>query len=161
MVRENGPWLASKIKARLAMERHGWPLNPVIVCPDQEQGADVFAEMLVAVLNVQVVRIPRGVITECTRTRACGDFVRSHRSADWYHRLRHCSGEVIILDEFTVTRGTFLGLTRLLGCCLGKPPVCYFSICDFGDDTMPERWRPAPTNLVQTLYEWPKPSNYS
>ena len=155
IVKANGAWLAAKIRQRVEREVTEWPVDTMLVCPLDEEGSTVLSDTLHRVLATDVVQVPRGVIQECAQHFGTPNMSRirdQHGGDEWFQKLTRCADRMVVLDEFTVSGRTFLGIYALLG-LLGKQILCCVALCDFGPDVdrASEQLAAFP---VHSLYKW-------
>jgi len=151
MIEKHGAWLAFKMHKRLESRPEGIKPDTVVICPD-EKGSVVYSEYLRFVLGFQIIRIPRDVIDIFKNG---GDQLALLKRAsenthpDWFNRVASITdAEVIIVDEFNRSGGTFEGIKGLLN-YFRKQPSCYFPLIDMNPE-----WSSQCDVPTFSLYDW-------
>ncbi len=162
LVRKNGAWLATKVRALFDFVPKGFPSDPVIVCP-REEGSIVFTDCLNLAFEVTIIRVPKEYIN-LSKDFSKEDFFNKLQEKlgkdhpNWYVMLDSLSTEqVVVMDEFCVSGGTWKGLMKLLQ-HFGHNLSCAIAITNFNPsltiDGLP----------IYSLYEiqsYPKPELYT
>ena len=129
-VEQNGAWLSTKLRLIMNSMPHGFPTAPVIVCPD-EIGSRVFSNFLKAILNLDVIRIPKVIINKFIDPIESEIEEIISRNDLWCQQLKTSTvPSLILIDEFNMSGKTRLGMINMLE-HFKKKTLCYFSIVDF------------------------------
>lgn len=139
MVKNNGPWLASKVPDLLFQEIEKRPTDVIIVCP-KERGANALADLLESIYKFSIIKIPRRIINKNikgAKTKELEGIQKRSKSKIpiWYHQLKTMHAEaIIVLDEFIASGNTMSGMTNIIN-YFQKEVTCYLSLADFSPDT--------------------------
>jgi hypothetical protein len=128
----NGPWLASKVTDLLHMASNEPVSDSVIVCPDEE-GSQILVRYLDIVTGATVIHIPREIIDLFYDGFDFAALEKQWQNTQpaWFVALSTLSAqEVVVIDEFSRSRGTFDALRRLLF-EFHTSIRCFVSMADF------------------------------
>ena len=151
MIEKYGAWLALKVGELLFRKPGSLPADAVIVCPEHEVGSQAFTDYLKFLLDFTVIRIPRKVIDEYRKDAVAAEAQTTaikNEDPDWYRDLLTASPEIIVIDEFNASGGTFEGMKKLLN-TFGKTVQCFLSLNDLNP-----KWSDAQSIPVYSLYRW-------
>jgi len=137
MVKENGAWLASKIKYQLlSIIGKEFPANPVLlICPDEDGARILSAYIQVLHEGLTVVRVPEDDFKVCrdpssnlNEVLKKWELARPH----WYVQITEASSVagIAIVEEFCVSGGTRKAFLRLLA-ALDRKALAHLAIVDF------------------------------
>lgn len=149
LVQRHGPWLASRLWRRLQRASNELPTDTLFVCPDQ-RGAQVLTDFLRLVVGAASIRIPRDDIDAVAAGAALAMTPPPPSPQPlWKVQLAKSTvAEVVVLDEFNWSGGTFHALTQLL-LAHGKTVAAYACLADLNPSTSKDFGVPC-----YSLYEW-------
>lgn len=157
MISLYGAWLAAKVRGVLSSQPGGFPADAVIVSPEHESGSQVLTDYLKMILEVTVIRVPRGAINAFvnlnSESKAALALIREE-CPPWYRNLVSSSQyDIVLMDEFNASGQTLHGLRNLLT-HIGKSAQCYFVLNDLNP-----MWSDQQHVPVYSLYRWQSFSN--
>lgn len=135
MSRQNGAWLACKVRDRLTYSLLDFPAEPItVVCPDEE-GANALASFLRVMRGFTLIQVPKEALDACRPNRIDSKKIVNEwekQAETWFLRLKSVSPTqgIIILEEFSASGNTRRALYRLVELCR-KEILCHFSLVNF------------------------------